>query len=1302
MPDATFKHENDEQQFINYIMSQKGLQDMIKPYNTSVGRLKTLSGIPYREIHHQLFDDGRWTYNMQNHTLLMMLYSCAGSDKYLDFAIGGILNELSQNPPHSDDPVQERIMQNQLLGYMTETLQRYAPYNEKVHALLNYADFAINANTSEVQKSSPGYTYGPSFEQKIAMEQNINRVAAEYTEFKQQLTENGWVFDDNDEELLRTLFILRDTDNNNIGREIFDNFRDKALNTKIYNVVDKDNMYKFIQDYLIETKLDQYETTADLRNYIEGVRNENKREVEAKAKRTAQVTDLHTIITEIGNTTQNRSKITMLRGYEETDASFYNTHFVNEVDYGKASGVFDQIFGKLFKEQKKVSGKFAGMSELDRVTSTFKIMKEGAKEPMDLKKAVKDRLIRAEKYLDENEEGILPEEKFARQAVNERNMTTLAKLYVLHEMMNKKTNIIYEPYWADAQFDRNEPVADYLDINHPRIVKISDLDADKVQHDKNILEYYGEDKGMLFEQHYNDYVMGALNGNQVIRLHENKQQVMGVPYNYVREELMDKGWNFAANPTDENYLIMLFNAYDPMSNHYAQIEKCIGIMMETPVQNYYDRNNVLRTIYNELREHKKDSMMVESLCDYLLEDINRTKYPELRDQVIAAGMGVHADDVYKRINNMDVIEMTQRMNQNGWELDVRLNTLVNKIYNAYDENYPSANALRDIHNALTNLPANITVDEMINLYNWMSTTLKPYNRNDEFAEELDNYIFLLGREAAAQKEAEAGATEAGSVATGQYFRKNFSEKKVTTEENNEIQNVNGFAVTMNEDIKEEDFKYMDPHEDFFKKEGAPKRVYKNDGVENQREEQDIDFMTPENKRYAVAYNKFKYTKLGIFGELCLAAEKLQQTAKQKGKKLGEDGTGSPSYKNMALALADCLEILGNPDANPKDIVNTLKAFEKASEEYKKEHTSVFGKRGDGKKRLDVSEKWSGPRMSEVIITFKNVLKEVREAAKENREEIKLSEMSDKKVAFTGGKIFYSTDENMFARMSRDELEKEFRQQNAVAKQQAAVIEKLYALTDGRLDKTTFEEKNLKGVTKEQFAADCVAKQYFQMAMKDGIEAKELQEIIENIDNNFSKEVTQLNKSKVFDKLVKKNPKNYFKIWNNVQKAGKDLEFTSSEFLEGIKEMFGVYSQDGQLDAAEAYVEYIIPGKGDKNSKNRKIEDADSSYRKLAQIVSSQIVARNPEFAKGVAVEAVQREVTAHDVMNELREKIEKYLKETKVLESKGFSSEKLGRELEDGSFTRKTMVNIERQQEAAKVTKTTPKKDKTANRNPKL
>ena len=1304
MPLQNFVNTNDQDQFTNYILSQKQLQDMLIPFGQKEGRAKPLNNIPYRSFRNQIFEEGRWPRTLQNDYLLMLLYSIAGDDKYIDNTIGGLLDSLDQKPPRPNDPDYEVYTpaekealalrnQNMFLMAMTDSLERYAPYNPKVHALLNFVDLAINANTTAIQNVYYDYAPDiPDFTARAARENEINALSAEFEQAKQQLTSMGWDFINGDDlEFLRTIFEFRNS-GGQVGQDTFDAFMSKATSQRIYNVVDKDNMYKAVEDYFKETHLDNYQATEDLRNLISFIRSGNALLVSETAEMNAQTTDLFGLINEIGETANKRGAINNMIGFSEGDQAFYDSYFVNDNDFSKADAIFNDIFKDLIAEQKKVSVKASEMSELDFVTSTFKIMKQGAEDQMDLKTAVKERLIKAEKWRDPDEEGILPNERSARRAENEKNMTTLAKLYIIHEMQNKNTRIFYEPYWGDRQYTRQDAVAEYLDINHPKIVKVKDLEANKVQHDQAILDHYGEEKGMLFEQHYNAYVMGALDAKQVIKLSDDKRTIRGLSYKDAREELISRGWNFAQNPADENYLIMLYNSYDTQSRNYHQIENCMDILLNTPVHNVYDRNNVLRDMYQELREYK-DDMTVESLCDYLLEDVARTEYEELRDKVKFTEY-TPVDDLYKVVNGMTNMEMKSAMGRNGWEIDQRMDVLINRLYNSFDPQYPSADAIATCLGILVNLPADITIDQVADVYSNMINVLDPYKRNDELVENIEDYLFDLRQEAFAMKKAEAGVEPQAGIPTGAYYKKNFSKKKVTTEENNAIEDVNGVADDFMEEMKIEEFNLADPKEDFFRNESAPKQAV-NDGINDQREnDQNIEYLYEEQKSLAIAFNKFKYLKQSFISELMESGAKLQETAKQKDREgkvlpLGAEGTGTSLYRTMAGAIQNCNDVLTNPDSKPKEIIASLRALEEAASKYKEERASMFGKRGDGLKRYQVSDKWSGTRISEMIISYKQVLGEIREAGKLVREDLKVNEITNRKAAFALGKAIGCHNEDNLPKMKRAELEDSFKAQNKVAKEQAKLIEKLYEITGKKLSKDTFAEKSMTGMKKHDFAMNCIARQYFDLAMRDGATLNDVKNIYKKIENKtFEKEVADLEKSKVFERVIKGKSKNYYKIWNNVVRAGNDLSFTSGEYLEGIKDMAELRDDQGKFAEFGSYIEYVLPSDVDKAARDK------SAYRKLAQVVSAQIVSGNPEFAKGVAVDAIEKELTTHDVMNNLQKTVEGYLRKNKVLEGKNFNKENLGRDLENGTFMKKVVVNMEKYVQRENTAKAAAAKNK--------
>ena len=1243
-----FIHEADESSFIEYAENNYDVQNMVQQFGEEAGREKVFNNAKFRDFHKNLFEDGVWPYNMQNDTLFMLLYSCAGRDKYIDGGIDSIFRTLSENPPT------ERRAQNEFLDYVYKTLERYAPFDAGVRTLCDYVEFAIHSNTVELQKDIPNYQFPELTEEaKAARDFERNNLFIEYMGIKDRLESNGWDFTNkDDEEFIRTLIDLRIKEPTT-GGPIFEHFMNKAMSAHVYNIVDKDNLYKSVQDYLHETHLEEYQNTNDLKGYINFVREGNAKQVQEVAEMNEQTTDLFQIINEIGNTSNKRSDIHNLMSYEEGDKTFYEAQFVNEADFAQADKVFDGIYGGVIEEQKKTSVKFSEMSEIDKLANTFKIMKAGAAEPMNLKESVKQRLISAGRFRDEEEAGVLPNELAARKAANEKDMATLAKLYILHEMQNRETKIVYEAYFGDKQYTRNDRVAEYLDINHPKIVRARDLESHKLQHDQNILDHFGQDQGMLYEENYNQYVMGALLDKQVIKLANPDKTIRGMSYTEARERLVANGWDIQNNPVEENYLIMLFNSHDPMNPYHNEIEEGLDMMLNSDAHGYNNRNEILRNIYNTVKVHREADLTIGALCDYILEDVKQTAQLEARDKVNSAEY-TPAGDLNKYINGMNVLQIKDTMNANGWEIDPRIDILINRLYNSYDPQYPSAAAIEQCVGMLANMPADVSLDQINQLFSDMRQVIAPYKHNDEFINNIDEYLFDLTAEINAMKVVDMG--DQGMVQTAmQYYKKNVSTRKITTNENNIIDDVNGIGE-LHDDITKENFVYA-TDDDFYWSEDYNIDL-NNDGNNNMYDRQNIEAMFPESKRYAIAYNEYHFNKERMLEELSDSSGKLLKTAKQQGKELGEDGSGTDLYKDMASKLKVCIQKLQNPESRAGEIRLALQEFEKAAQTYKKERDSIFGKRGDGKTRFDVAAKYADGRISEMIYNFDKTLKSLEKTGKEVRANIDINALTDRELGFESGRALGINEEARIPKMKKSNIEASYNRMNELSKAQAKVKRQLE------------ERKN------QDPATNVIGDIYYNEAMKSDVSLDKVRQLSEKLSNKtFDNEVAALKKSKVFAKIVQENPKNYGKVWKNINKAGAELHYSSREYIDVTRTMFDKFDNDGNVIGKGSLIDYVIPD-GQALDKAADPEKYDLTYKRMAQVVATQIAATNEEFARGIVVKALNEKSNTHDIMMKLRDEVEVHLKESKVLEGKNFDMTKLGKEIDNGFFTKKAVIGL--------------------------
>ena len=93
---------------------------------------------------------------------------------------------------------------------------------------------------------------------------------------KNTLTVNGWDFsNDHDLEFLRLLFDFKHS-SYETGIEIYNYFIDHAKSTVIYNTVEKDAMYQYLQDYITKKNYGYLQIVKPIINFIENVRDEHQ------------------------------------------------------------------------------------------------------------------------------------------------------------------------------------------------------------------------------------------------------------------------------------------------------------------------------------------------------------------------------------------------------------------------------------------------------------------------------------------------------------------------------------------------------------------------------------------------------------------------------------------------------------------------------------------------------------------------------------------------------------------------------------------------------------------------------------------------------------------------------------------------------------------------------------------------------------------------------------------------------------------------------------------------------------------
>ncbi len=1265
MPDGKYITEIDEAAITNYYTSQPDLMDMtVWGTNKDARKNTMLNGVSYSDRFHDLFAEGGWPNNLQNNMILTLLYACANENQYFDDMLFRIVNKISEIRPV------DRMAQNNMLKVILDDLDMYAPYSNKIASFAKYVDFLIS-NNNRILKSEGYQIEDEDFQKKVEKHNKDLEVGAKYREARDILVKNGWDYKAHpeDEEFLRSIFDLSRS-GSDIGNEIYSVFIDYVLKNKIYNAVDRDNAYKHVLDYIHDKGLDNYGVLTDTIEFINGIREVSKKQVEETALMTAQTTDLFTIITEINNTVNKRGFIENQKGFSEGDDKFYNSLFINETDFNNAGVIFDAVFGKLLKQQKTLSNKAASMNELELIADTFKIIK-GDNPPMDLIKEVKERLIKAEMYKDPDEELILDAERQSRIEINQKNMINLAKAYILHEVQNKDTKLIYEPYLVNNKYTRNDPVACYLDINHPNRIKLSDLDANKVQHDTAILGEYLEEAGMLYGDQYHRYVMGAFNSKQIVRIRDRGQRIGAYTLSDFTEDLRENGWDYNNYPVDENYAILIFNAYDPLSRGYKALEKCGEKLLSTKINGVYQRNELLREMYNELKDYR-DDRTIDVICDYIQADLNETRTLEASDRVKKV-QPVAFNNLNLYIDNVNFLQLSDTMTNNGWsQYDTRLGELINRIYKACDISNQNGVLSNDLFsalhfgvNTLKSLPANISAEEVSRFYSDFRKKIAPF-KSVEGVDSLDEYLMLLDLEAVAivqqakddknrsveqnfftisggifdrdipgvaidksvennMKEVvnDKGQTE-GIVSNGYlYSISNLNIKNTTANKDNVIA-VNQGVNELNYDespFDAETFEFED-------RDGNHEAYDVNEDINGY----------PEQERFLREYNNLKYMRKEFLGELEEIKLNLLSTAKQRDKGLGEDGTGTGLYKNMAKSLQGVLDVLSDFSSSADKVKEALNTYKEHSATYYKERKSIFGKRGDGGIRFHAAEK--GARTADKFMTmYDNQLSRLKDSAKGVRIAVDVHEVSEKSITLECGKLLMVNSEKQIGRQNKMDLSKSYK----ALEEQAVLAAEINA---------SFK------ADKADAANEYVRRAMVERALKTNLGNVEKLQIRQGLsDGSVKDKVNELRNNKVFNTWVKKDSKNIVKNWNNIVKAAETISSESADFISVMSEEFG------------SIAGYVTMG-------NNEIQASLDSYERLAKVVVNQFAAKEAMYAQALVSDAFLAKQNAYDMRDDYIKQVANYFQKEKILENKGITVEKLNRSIESGSLIKSAIKNV--------------------------
>lgn len=461
----------------------------------------------------------------------------------------------------------------------------------------------------------------------------------------------------------------------------------------------------------------------------------------------------------------------------------------------------------------------------------------------------------------------------------------------------------------------------------------------------------------------------------------------------------------------------------------------------------------------------------------------------------------------------------------------------------------------------------------------------------------------------------------------------------------------------------------------------------------------------EAKQLAYAYSEYKDVKYAILLSLEDSVKKLKLVAKQKNKELGEEGTGSDLYRNMAVALKNCVDKLKDPASDAKSIADALLTLQTESAIYKEERSSVFGKRGDGKIRYDEAGIWAGVHTDHLLLNFDKSVEKLVAAGQKNNIHFKdVDNIENESALLTDSNVKFWTlkavgvDHETKLPKRPVEYVQNYLEGNNISIEQAEIIEKLKKLSGNKLEirgfgkERVFTEKTLEGLTTSDLAKNCVAKSLYDRIMRPDVNIDDINDIKNKLDkdNLFEKEVEKLNKSKVFARVCEKRPKDYYKLWNRVNELSDELMLESKEYLDGIHDTMAKV-EHANNESKALYSEYILPTqlKLDEIKDPVEVQNImDASYYRMTQIITSKLVAGNEDFARGVCLDAVMRNTSTFDIMDKFRRDVKSYLESKNVLkdvmQNGNVNRNKLEQLVTDGSLLKKVAANMDKKAENAR------------------
>ena len=264
----------------------------------------------------------------------------------------------------------------------------------------------------------------------------------------------------------------------------------------------------------------------------------------------------------------------------------------------------------------------------------------------------------------------------------------------------------------------------------------------------------------------------------------------------------------------------------------------------------------------------------------------------------------------------------------------------------------------------------------------------------------------------------------------------------------------------------------------------------------------------------------------------------------------EDGfkkEGSKYYQNMAKSVKRCYELLNDPESSHAEITASLEELDKAAKAYKKDKEGVFTspptEGGPGNRYK--AAKYMTENISSMITAYNNMLQGLDGFKTDKNvpfKELPISEL--KNQANTLQSLYRQAFKNQNAAVNiKDQATDHFN----IALKQVEIRNKLtefnpFMSKNYNPDKNIDYYINLKpGMSTSELANAYMTKKCLDDMYKPGVTMDELNEIAENVEIGFYKQMAgKLAKSPAFKKTVTTFPEHAFSKWEVVDKRADEI------------------------------------------------------------------------------------------------------------------------------------------------------------------